>query len=315
MTARAVDQLVATLSADQYGAFSRAQVLAGGGSDDLIRRRRHAGSWVDRADGVYVLPGVRSCWHQSLSVACLASTVGPVVSHEAAGALHRLPTFKPGPVVVTVPHGESRFDAIAMVHQTRNLPPDHVVTVDGLAVTSIPRTIVDLAMVCRRSRLEHVLDQSVSDGRTSYLALASCFDVVARRGRKGSRMLRLLLARRVPGYVPPASRLEALLLRVLDRAGLPRPVLQYPLPGRRRPEGAVDAAYPDHKLLIEADSRRHHTRVRDFEVDRERDNLAMLAGWRVLRFTWADLTKRPEWVVACVRQALAATCGGRSPSI
>jgi very-short-patch-repair endonuclease len=56
--------------------------------------------------------------------------------------------------------------------------------------------------------------------------------------------------------------------------------------------------------VIEADSRRWHTRKRDFAVDRQRDNDATLAGWRVLRFTWADLTKRPAWVAQAVLAAL-----------
>lgn len=304
MTAHAVDRYVAELSRAQRGAFSRPQVLARGGTDDMIRRRRGSRTWLDRAEGVYVFPGVPPSWEQALWVACLASTAGPVVSHEAAAALHGLATFKPGPVVVTVPHGDSRLARLATIHQTRNLPADHLTEIDGLTVTNVPRTLVDLAMVCRRSRLEYVVDQTVSDGKTGYDDLATVFDVVAGRGRKGSRLLRGLLAVRLPGYVPPSTRLEALLLRVLNRGGLPRPVLQCPLPGRVRPEGTVDAAYPDARLLIEADSRRYHTRVRDFAVDRERDNLAMLAGWRVLRFTWDDFTKRPDWVIDCVTRAL-----------
>jgi len=303
VTARTVDRAVAALAQRQRSVFSRAQALDCGANDGMISRRQASGTWLDKAEGVYGFPGVPRSWEQDLWVACLASTAGPIVSHESAAALHRLATFKPGPVVVTVPHGDSRVARVATVHQSRNLPADHLMEIDGLTVTNVPRTSVDLAMVCRRSRLEYVLDQSVADGKTSYDEIAAVFDVVAGRGRKGSRLLRGLLADRLPGYVPPSTRLEALLLRVLSRGGL-RPVLQYPLPGRERPEGTVDAAYPDVRLLIEADSRRYHTRVRDFAVDRERDNLAMLAGWRVLRFTWDDLTKRPDGVIDCVARAL-----------
>jgi len=248
--------------------------------------------------------GIPESWEQRMRIASLASSAGPVVSHEAAAALHGLPTFEPGPVVVTVRHSDSRLAHLATVHQSRNLPPEDVTEVAGLPVTTITRTIIDLAMVCRRSRVEYLLDQTVSDGEVTYEEVAARLDIVARRGRKGSGLLRKLLAARLGGYAPPASRLEAKLLAVLRGAGLPPPVPQFPLPGRTRPEGTVDAAYPEARLLIEADGRRYHTRVRDFAVDRERDNLANLAGWIPLRFTWHDLTKRPEWVVECVRRGL-----------
>jgi very-short-patch-repair endonuclease len=129
------------------------------------------------------------------------------------------------------------------------------------------------------------------------------FDHVARPGKRGVRNLRVVLAARAPGYVPPESALESLLLKVLRRGGLPRPVLQYPFPGRPPGEARVDAAYPSSHVLIEADGRRWHTRVDDFVRDRGRDNEVVALGWRVLRFTWEDLRHRPDRVCAVVRRA------------
>ena len=301
---RAVDQGIAAIADRQHGVFSRAQVLELGGSDSLIARRRAAGLWVDRADGVYGLPTLRPAWHSKLWSACLASSVGAVISHEAAAALHTLATFRPGPVVITVPHARGRLRDGVVLHQSRRLLADHVEKIGGLPVTTVPRTLVDLAMTCRRSRLAHVLDDTVASGTTTYEDVLATLDAVKRHGRTGSRTLRSVLAQRIGKPTSP-SKLERQLLRVLRSANLPEPALQYPLPGRDRPEGVVDVAYPDARLIIEADSRRWHGRQRDFAVDRERDNLAMLAGWRVLRFTWDDVTRRPEWVVECVSRALA----------
>jgi hypothetical protein len=56
--------------------------------------------------------------------------------------------------------------------------------------------------------------------------------------------------------------------------------------------------------VIEGDSRRWHNTSEAFITDRERDNRAMLAGWRVLRYTWWDIEERPEYVVMQVREAL-----------
>jgi very-short-patch-repair endonuclease len=63
-------------------------------------------------------------------------------------------------------------------------------------------------------------------------------------------------------------------------------------------------SYPDSKLVIEGDSRGWHGDEYTFQADRERDNLAQLAGWMILRVTWKDITQRPEYVVWMIRQAL-----------
>ena len=303
MTARAVDLAIAVLAASQCGVFSRSQAFACGAGEDLIQRRLAAGAWQRVAPGVYRLPSHQPSWEQSLAAAWLAMEA--VVSHESAAALHGLATFAPGRVAVTVPHGATRRSGLAVVHQSTYLPADHVTVVRGLAVTTVERTVVDLAAVCRRARLDEVVDDALAAGRTTVDRLCACFDDLARPGRPGGALQRAVLAERQPGYVPPASALEARLLRVLKAGGLARPVLQYPHPGRLPVEGRVDAAYPQRRLLIEVDSRRWHTRLRDQAADRRRDAEAAAAGWRTLRFGFDDLTRRPEWVGEVVARALA----------
>lgn len=302
---QSVDDLVSAVARQQFGAFARRQVLACGGTDRVIDRRLAAGLWLATpAEGVYRLRDFPEAYRTHLFIAILA-TDGPVhCSHEAAAALHGLASFREGPVVMTVRHGAGRLRPVARVHQLDDVLPEHVTTRNGLPVTTVARTLVDLAAVCRRGRVEHALEAALGDRLVEIGEVAVCFDAICRRGKPGMRLMRGLLAERLPGYVPPASELERLLLRVLRDGGLPRPQLQYPFPGRLPGEARVDAAYADARLVIEADSRRWHTRKRDFAVDRQRDNETTLAGWRVLRFTWADLTKRPEWVAQVVQAAL-----------
>ena len=304
MTARTVDLAIAALAALQFGAFSRAQALTRGATDQLIQRRLAARAWARVAPGVYRLPSHPPSWEQRLSVASLA--MDAVVSYQAAAALHGLATFGPAPVTVTVPHGGSRRPALAVVHQSSRLLPDHVTTVRGLPVTTVERTLVDLAGVCRRARLEQVVDDAVAARRTTVQRLCDCFDDLARPGRTGGALLRTVLADRQPGYVPPASALEARLLRVLKEGGLPRPVLQFRHPGRLPVDGRVDCAYPDHRLLIEVDSRRWHSRWGDQVADRRRDAEALAAGYRTLRFSHDDLGRRPAWVCDMVARARAS---------
>ena len=67
----------------------------------------------------------------------------------------------------------------------------------------------------------------------------------------------------------------------------------------------LDVLFRDMRLLIEIDGREHHIGKEVFETDRWRQNLLVLNGWCVLRFTWAMIEERPDEVVAMVRAALA----------
>jgi very-short-patch-repair endonuclease len=299
-----VDGLIAGFAARQYGYFSWRQAEEAGATGDMRRRRIASGRWLTAADAVYRLPGHSASFEASLWRAVLAME-DAVVSHEAAGRLHGLVTFTVSGPVVTVPHGRAR-EPVAVVHQSRRLSADHLCTLTGLPTTTVVRTIVDLAAVCSRSRLEYVVDDAVARGQVAIRDVAACLDALSGRGRPGAKLLRAVLATRRPGSGAPESRLENLLLHVLRQGGLPEPMLQFPFPGRRPGEGRVDAAYPDARLVIEADSRRWHTRMDDFGRDRQRDNEAVLAGWHVLRFTWDDLRSRPGHVHATVRRVLDA---------
>ena len=87
-------------------------------------------------------------------------------------------------------------------------------------------------------------------------------------------------------------------------ASLPEPALQFRPLWLKHVNGRVDLAYPDALLVVEGDGREWHGDEYTFQADRERDNIAQLAGWRILRFTWHDITERPHYVVTWIRQAL-----------
>jgi hypothetical protein len=102
--------------------------------------------------------------------------------------------------------------------------------------------------------------------------------------------------------VASATELEALLLDVLQAAGLPAPDPQVDLGDSEGWIGRVDFYYRNARVVIEADSRRWH----DPDDDRVRDNRLAAAGWRVIRITWEQLVNRPWEVVALVRDAIRA---------
>jgi very-short-patch-repair endonuclease len=67
----------------------------------------------------------------------------------------------------------------------------------------------------------------------------------------------------------------------------------------------LDMAWPSRRLAVEADGRERHDKPEALYRDRRRQNDVELAGWTVLRFTWNDVMRHPNWVVAQVRRALA----------
>ncbi|MSO78930.1 MAG: DUF559 domain-containing protein [Acidimicrobiia bacterium] len=293
---------IAALAATQHGILSRSQLLQVGLSEWAIRHRVRRGWLIRCGDGLYRLATHPDTGMSRLWAACLAPGVGAVVSHEAAAALHGIATFRPGPVTVTVPHATSRISHLATVHQSRRLYPEHITVVEGLRVTTIARTVIDLAGTYRRGRMEIVVDDPIASGKLILPELYATFDDVASRGRNGVRLMRAILEDRQPGYIAPQSVAESMFLRVLRLGGLPRPVLQFPHPSPAI-NGYVDAAYLPERILMEVDGRRWHQKVADIERDHDRDNAAAAVHYRTLRFTWGDLTQRPDWVVAQVRGA------------
>jgi len=114
-----------------------------------------------------------------------------------------------------------------------------------------------------------------------------------------------LLDARGPGKVPPQSVLERRLFDLIEAFSLPEPIRQYPHPGRVFTDGCVDAAYPEVKLILEADGRRWHTRMRDIARDNLRDAEASRAGWDTLRLPYESITDDPEWTAELIADTIA----------
>ena len=253
-----------------------------------------------RHPGVYAMAASPPTWSQDLWAAYLAVGRG-VVSHETALLIHgvddrHVPRY---PLTFTVSHGDHHWVPRTFVHQIDDVLTHHVCERDGLPVSVPARAIVDLAAVVGRRRLGDVVDV-VTDRLTTITQISVCAAEIARPGKRGLGKLAAVLDERGPGHVPPQSELENRLFAVLAAAGLPAPVRQFPLPGRGAVTGLVDAAYPDVRLILEADGRRWHTRIRDLRRDHLRDAEAARAGWQTLRFLYEEIVGDPGHVAATV---------------
>lgn len=294
------------LAARQAGAVNRAQLLAAGLSDSAVLRRMRNGLLRVVLPGIYVVAGAPDSPAQRRWVAHLAVGPSSILSFETAARIHTLPTVAlQGPTVVTVPHsGWQRLPGVR-VHQISDVSGRDIESWSGLPVTSVRRTIVDLAAVWRRGRMGIILDDADASGKATYADVGSCLRSVARRGKPGVQLLTALLDERGPGEPPPESVLESSFFALVHRAGLPEPTRQYALPRDDGVRGLADAAWAPWKVIVEVDGRRWHQRIADMKRDRDRDLKAAGEGWQVVRVLHEHVVDAPEETVRELRNVLA----------
>lgn len=206
------------------------------------------------------------------------------------------PPHEPAEVVVW--RGRQKAHPGLRVHH-QVLEPDELVEVDGVLVTSPLRTAYDLAR--RGPLVERVV-------AVDALAHAHDFDpeLVRRLGarHRGDRGLRKLDAALGLADRRAASPMETRLRLVLVLGGLPRPDVQCPVPDERtRTVVWLDLAYPDQQVGVEYDGAMH-TRSDVVLRDIGRHTALVAKRWRVYRYTKHDVLRRPDMIVAQVREAL-----------
>jgi very-short-patch-repair endonuclease len=301
-----VQAAITEVSSRQYGLFNRAQAVRLGADDDMVKRALSSERITQEAEGVYGMPGWPESWWREVWRAFLATGPDAVVSHETAAAIHRLTNFPQGRIVLTTPHGDHHWHGLADMRQSTDLRPGHVLVRDGLPLTTPVRTLFDLAAVTGRERLATAIEDAHVSGECRLEHLIALYKELRRPGKHGMKKLGRILAERGPGYVPPESVLERMLLRILRNAGLPKPRLQAQLPWRTTLPSRCDAVYDDQRIILEADGRRWHTRVDQMANDRRRDREALNHGYRPYRFVYEELRHDPQLVVDTVVQARAA---------
>jgi len=254
---------------------------------------------------VFVIAGSPRTFSQRAMIAC-SSVQAAVASHETATILDGFEPAPPQRIVVSVPHEGSRRAYADYVHRSSYLPDRHIKYIGAIPTTTTVRTIIDMAGVSLRHRVAEMIDWAISEKRVTVPELVDEFNATARQGRKGSKLLRPLIVERLDGNAIPATVLERAMTELIASAGLEMPISQWSPPWGASLIGRVDFAYLDHRLVVEVDGRRWHTRVNDFEVDSRRRQLAAMAGWQTLGFTWKQVTKDPDGTIETLRETLAS---------
>jgi hypothetical protein len=187
------------------------------------------------------------------------------------------------------------------IHQIR-LPPDEITTHEGIPVTTVPRTLFDLAAVVPQRQLERALNEAEVLRLWDELTLDRLLERYPRR--KGNRAVRAVLHNRREGATLTRSELEEMFVSLVDAAGLPRPELNVLVEGY-----LVDAVWREQRLVVELDGRDVHGTVAAFERDRERDRVLQVAGWRPVRITGRQMRRTRSAVIADLRRLLGVDRG------
>ncbi len=231
--------------------------------------------------------------------ATLAGGRGTVLSHRSAGQAWGIVPRYAIEIELTRPRPFRRRAGIR-AHQA-TLLPDEGREVDGIPVTSPPRTIFDLATVVKPRQLEQAFNELEVRGLTDELSVPDLLERYPRRG--GAAALRALLASEEPGGIT-RRELEEGFVGLLDAHGLPRSQLNAVLSLRGR-FFEVDCLWRRQRVIVELDGRAAHGTRRAFEADRERDRILQAEGWRVARVTWRQMRDDASAVAADLRRLLA----------
>ena len=289
--------------AAHHGVFSRAEARSLGLTDNQIS------GLLDRREAVRTQPATyrstahRRTWKSNARGAALSAR--GVLSHRSAAALWGIDGFPMGLTEVTIPYKRSVRIPGVRIYRSKQFSLIDDVIIDGLPVTGIARTVLDLAAVVSPSRVNETFDAVI---RQQLLEWPDLYEVLARhsaRGRNGCGKLRALLDVRYGDTAIPDSRWNRMVLTLLSDAGLPDPIPEFEVRDKRGQFiGRVDLAYPRSRVAIELDSMRWHHNLESFTNDPRRKNALIVNGWTVLTFTWADFADHPGQLVRTVRAAL-----------
>ncbi|MGI9629133.1 MAG: endonuclease domain-containing protein [Longimicrobiales bacterium] len=236
--------------------------------------------------------------HGRAMAAVLACGDGAALSHRTAGTLWELvrPRREAGLIDVSAPRTVRGPSHGVRLHRVSRLDPDQVVSKFGLPLTSISRTLVDLAATVELAELEQALARAERRDTLTRGDIES--QLTQQPGRPGNGVLAALLAL-TSGPSLTRSEAEALLLSLLRKGDLPRPETNAIIEGFE-----VDFLWRGQRLVVEIDGYVYHRGRNAFESDRQRDAKLTAAGLRVMRVTWRQLTQKPEAVLARVVRAL-----------
>jgi hypothetical protein len=291
------DRKIAELAEGQHGVVARRQLVALGFGRGAIDHRVAGGRLHPLHRGVYAVGHPRLTARGLWMAAVLACGPGALLSHRSAAALWGLQSSAASRIDVTTPGRRGRGRPGIVLHRVGRLHDEDRLSRDGIPVTTVARTLLDLAESVSPDQLGRAFEEAE---RLRFLDLQALHSVRDRSpGRQGLRALSILLA---DGREPLEVRsgLERRFVELCREANLPLPALNTAVAGHE-----VDALWPRQRLIVELDGYAFHRTRAAFERDPARDLDLQLAGYRVLRITSRRLDRERAAVPAAVQSLLA----------
>jgi hypothetical protein len=286
---------VSELAERQWGVVARRQLAALGVSRHTADHWLRAGRLHRLHQGVYA-PGhtaLRAEGHRLAAV--LACGPGAVLSHRSAAAHWGLLRTDQTRIDVTAPRGRHGAPGIRL-HRSRSLDARDTTHHEGIPVTTVSRTLLDLAATARPSELERALAQAerlhLYDHRATERTIAT------NNGQRGTRVLAQATTR-TPKWT--RNEWEAEFLALIRKAGLPEPEVNQAFHAEDHGHCEPDYHWPEHGVIVETDGFETHGTRAAFRADRAKDAALTASGRRVLRFTRDD---DPALAVERVEQTL-----------
>lgn len=278
------------LATRQHGVVSTKQLAGLGYTRSSASKANGVGRLHRIHRGVYAVGHHDLTWHGHCMAAVLACAPA-IASHLSAGWLWGVLRWRPETQHLTVPttrHRKRQF----VVH-TADLAEVDIDLVDGIPVTSLPRTYLDLATVLKPKPLERTLDRAEE---LRLFDLGPIEELLSRAGNHpGAAKLRTALAIYRPQAVFTRSGLEREFLELVRAAGLPAPAMNLNVAGLE-----LDAYWEAERFAVELDTYETHGSHAAFETDRRREDDLLLLGVEAIRVTGPRLEQEPKATIARV---------------
>jgi hypothetical protein len=299
---RGVDVALARLACMQEGVVALRQIQRSGLSPRAAQDRAAAGRLHRIHTSVYAVGHPHLSADGRRIAAVLACGTGAVLSRRSAAAAWGILSGDGRRFDVVAPGrsgGRVGDEKTIDLRRTRRLDPADQTRLRGIPITTISRTLLDLAgIVTARS-----LQRAVHEAEVARLLDVGEVEATIDRnpGRRGTRALRTALGLSAPD--PTNGEFAAQFLALCVEHGLPIPRLGIHVDGGDRLY-EVDALFADEGVIVELDGQRVHATARNFQTDRRRDSVLASCGFQTLRYTWRRLQEEPLAIAAELRRIL-----------
>jgi len=238
--------------------------------------------------------------------AVLACGDGAVLSHRSAGALWGVIRVDGVRVDVTMPtrSGPPPGRRILRHRPRRPLQPHEITTLAGIPVTTVARTLLDLADELDDRALARAVERAEELRVFDLTAVEAVVGAHAGR-RKAGRLVRAL---ELYDPAPARSELERMFLALCAQEGIPRPQVNADVAGLE-----VDFCWAQRAFAVETDGFATHGTRTAFERDRRRDGILALAGVTCRRFSHRQVRRERAFVAAVIRAGLGEASAGSLP--